>query len=107
MKEMLGSIPDHVSNIHSFPENSDHLYCSHDLLDRAWLDPDSLVIYFLQIVSINGSFDFIGSDQNKNSIAWVPELPLERPRNDDPVYSHWRDRFAVFISYSINLIHGL
>ena len=49
MKEKLDSITEHLSNIHSIPENSHHMLCAHGDLepdecrDKAWLDPDSLV----------------------------------------------------------------
>ena len=58
MKEKLDSITEHLSNIHSFPENSHHMVCAHGDLepdecrDKAWLDPDSLVTLDLK-------FDYI------------------------------------------------
>ena len=47
LKEMLLSIPDHMSNVHTFSENSCYTACPHGPLTgdrgKAWLPPDSLV----------------------------------------------------------------
>ena len=58
LKEKLGSITEHISNIHVFPNNSEHKSCSHEPLEtleggrsKAWQDPDSLVHSFLIFVS--------------------------------------------------------
>ena len=48
LREKLLSIPDHISNCHVFPSNTEHLACNHLPLTgdraKAWLRPDSLVI---------------------------------------------------------------
>lgn len=42
------SIPDHISNKHSFPNNKKYLACPHESFvgerARAWLDPDSVAV---------------------------------------------------------------
>ena len=47
LKEKLLSIPDHISNVHTFPDNSKYMMCPHPppAKDRAkaWLAPGSLV----------------------------------------------------------------
>ena len=46
LREMILSIPDHISNTHSFPSNTYHKYCQHEPLtgerSKAWLARDSV-----------------------------------------------------------------
>ena len=48
LKEKILSIESHITNIHTFPNNTQHKACGHLHLpeegrDKAWLKPDSLV----------------------------------------------------------------
>ena len=48
LREKILSIPDHISNQHSFPLNTEHMKCQHPEYaegthSKAWLLPDSLV----------------------------------------------------------------
>ena len=48
LREMILSIPDHITNRHSFPLNKEHRRCQHPDYpegshSKAWLPPDSLV----------------------------------------------------------------
>ena len=47
LKEKILSIPDHISNTHVFPSNTDHKACNHPPLtgdrSKAWLSKDSMV----------------------------------------------------------------
>ena len=63
LKEKRGSITEHISNIHEFPNNSEHKSCSHEPLDtleggrsKAWQDPDSLVHTILKFFSTTFTF---------------------------------------------------
>ena len=52
LREMILSIPQHMSNSHQFPENSSFKECSHLQLpqtgrDKKWLKPDSMVSNFV------------------------------------------------------------
>ena len=62
LKERVLSIPDHLCNVHQFPENQEHMACSHDHLEeKAWLSPDSkvgcitCVNYLFSIVITSGN----------------------------------------------------
>ena len=48
LREMILSIPDHISNTHSFPSNIHHKSCQHGPLtgerSKAWLASDSISI---------------------------------------------------------------
>ena len=48
LREKLLSIPDHISNVHDYPDNQQYKCCPHSLLTgerkKAWLLPGSLVI---------------------------------------------------------------
>lgn len=54
LKEKLLSIPEHISNIHHFPTNSQHRTCCHPPLtgerSKAWLNKDSLVLFHSSIL---------------------------------------------------------
>ena len=46
LKEKLDSVTEHIAGVHHFPENSEHIECSHAPVDdtrRALLNPDSMV----------------------------------------------------------------
>ena len=47
LEELLMSIPEHISNNHVFAENKVYTKCTHDFINRAWLDPNSLVSYLV------------------------------------------------------------
>ena len=44
LKEQILSIPEHISNTHHFPSNTQHTACRHQPITRAWLKKDSLVL---------------------------------------------------------------
>ena len=46
LREKILSIPYHCVNVHTFPENKEHLVCSHGPLSerkKTWLKPESKV----------------------------------------------------------------
>ena len=92
LREKLGSIPEHLSNSHVFPDNTEHKKCCHGLVDgerdKAWMAPDSLVNNFVLIFWLKCEHFYLGHYQSKKSFAWLPELKMERLGHDDPVYTH-------------------
>ena len=56
LREKLLSIPDHISNIHSYPANEHYTECTHPPLTgdraKAWLAPGSLVFSKLKIFDL-------------------------------------------------------
>ena len=92
LREKLGSIPEHLSNSHVFPDNTEHKKCCHGLVDgerdKAWMAPDSLVNNFVLIFWSKCEHFHLGHYQSKKSFAWVPELKMERLGHDDTVYTH-------------------
>ena len=58
LEEKILSIPEHITNQHTFPNNNQHKQCSHPIpivggRDKKWLRPDSLVgvCFFVSLVS--------------------------------------------------------
>lgn len=92
LKEKLGSITEHMCNIHNFPENTEHASCSHGNLEgdrgKAWLDPDSLAITKVKNalhgyqnsrwkdLDMMGQFTHTGEIENFNSLTnkYCPKL---------------------------------
>ena len=44
LKEKLNSVTEHLCNIHHFPGNKHYEKCEHGNLEKAWLNPESLVM---------------------------------------------------------------
>ena len=61
LREKLLSIPDHISNVHDYPDNQQYKCCPHSPLTgerkKAWLLPGSLVIIWVSSV-ITFNIDF-------------------------------------------------
>ena len=56
LQEKIASIPDHISNIHHYPDNKEYKECAHGDLNphsKAWLDPESQAIEKLRS-ALNG-----------------------------------------------------
>ena len=55
LEEKILSIPEHITNQHTFPNNDQHKQCSHSIpiegdRDKKWLRPDSMVGFFCIII---------------------------------------------------------
>ena len=61
LREKILSIPEHLSNTHTFDDNEEHKKCSHPPLtgqrSKKWLSKDSLVRFVKILLTPNGVLD--------------------------------------------------
>ena len=69
LEEKILSIPEHITNQHTFPNNDQHKQCSHSIpiegdRDKKWLRPDSMVSFFLYHYFRNLQFSTEGCEES-------------------------------------------
>ena len=83
MREKILSIPEHISDQHSFPQNTEHKKCQHPdypvgTRTKAWLLPDSLVSGTSgDYVRQNKNIEITGCKQSEAGNSWLRQLQGE------------------------------
>jgi hypothetical protein len=104
LREMILSIPQHMSNSHQFPENSSFKECSHLQLpqtgrDKKWLKPDSMVSNFVY----SGTMGSKIWQCCRSSKVFLTQLGSRKPLVRDPAEDFVH---SFIICFCLNVIYS-